>query len=234
MRGHDDATLVGAAREGDARAFEELMRRHGRAVRTTVRGHLRDPDTHDDAVQETFTRAFERIHTLRTPDRFRPWLLQIARNASSDVRRRRARATIESLDETGDDGVIPVAVEVAPDEQAEVRELVAMVRDGVAGLSPRDATALSMVMWFGFGPTEIGAALGLTPNAAKVMLHRARRRLRDALLTEVAAQGRCDTAAGLLDDPEADPERAIDHVRACAICTATAHDRFGTSEPLGA
>ncbi|MFV2039642.1 MAG: RNA polymerase sigma factor, partial [Acidimicrobiales bacterium] len=68
-----------------------------------------------------------------------------------------------------------------PDLEAELRELALALRTGVAALSPRDATALSLTVHLGFGPTEVAAALGISYGNAKVVLHRARHRLRSAL-----------------------------------------------------
>ena len=55
----------------------------------------------------------------------------------------------------------------------------ARIHAGMEKLSVRDATAITLASEFGFGPSEIAEALGVSPNTAKVVLHRARRRLRD-------------------------------------------------------
>src|SRR3954469_18416186 len=86
-----DAELVGRVRQGDQHAFSELYRAHARAVHTAVRDNVHDADAAADVVQEAFTRALARLDTLREPDRFRPWLLQIARHAAVDHRRHRNR-----------------------------------------------------------------------------------------------------------------------------------------------
>ena len=58
----------------------------------------------------------------------------------------------------------------------------------MAGLSPRDAAAVTMVTQLGFAPGQVAAALGVTPGAAKVIVHRARRRLRNALALQLMVQ----------------------------------------------
>lgn len=223
-----DEWLVGATIEGDGSAYAELFDRHVRAVRTTVRGHLRHPDGVEDAVQEAFTRALHRIDTLRDRSRFRPWLLSIARNAATDVRRVETRIDHEQIDEAGGEGLALVHPGEGPEVEVELRELAELVRGGVAGLSPRDATAISMVMWFGFGPQDVAGALGVTEGAAKVLLHRARRRLRDALIVEVAAANRrfgCAELASLVaaDDPVA----AARHVKKCSQCVEAGRRLLG-------
>jgi len=218
-----DGPLVAATLRGDAGAFAALFDRHARAVRTAARGQVRDPDAVDDVVQETFTRALDRLDQLRDPERFRPWLLSIARNAGTDARRRLTRTDQDPIAEEGEEhGVVLVDPHPAPDELAEIRARAELVRGCVAGLSPRDATALSMVLWLGFGPTEVAAALGLNVGAAKVLLHRARNRLRDALLVELQAaarSGQCVEVARLVD--AGDDVAATRHVRTCDRCLAS-------------
>lgn len=173
-RSNPDAELVSAALRGDADAFTLLFHRHAGAVRTTARCHVRDHHRVHDVCQETFLRAYTRLSTLREPARFRPWLLQVARHVAIDEQRRRARTRTEPLDEDAAS---------CPDEPATIVELDEL-RDeltrGLAKLSPRDASALRLA-GRGAAPAQIATALGVTPGAAKVVVHRARRRLRDVV-----------------------------------------------------
>jgi RNA polymerase sigma factor (sigma-70 family) len=123
------------------------------------------------------TRLTPGLDTLREPDHFRPWLLSIARNAAVDQGRYRQRV-VPLSDEAA--GILPDRGD-DPAEMAEARDMVAILGAGVATLSARDVKALSLVSGLGCGPAEIGAALGVTPGAAKVIVHRARRRLRHAI-----------------------------------------------------
>ena len=223
-----DAELVDAAVNGDSDAYSLLFSRHAGAVRSAVRGHIgSDYDGIQDAVQETFTRALSRIGTLRDHDRFRPWLMQIARNAAIDARRMNVKTDHELLDEAGDEGLAVAHGDLEPDLDAELRELAQVVRGAVAGLSPRDATALSMVMWLGFGPQDIGAALGITTGTAKVLLHRARRRLRDALVMQIVTASRevdCDELAACLEvDDQILTGR---HLKHCPVCIEVGRRHF--------
>jgi len=103
----------------------------------------------------------------------------------------------------------------------ELGELASLVRSCVAGLSVRDATAVEMVTYLGFSSAEVAAALGLTPNAAKVVVHRARARLRQALGLQLLAQRRtalCDAFATLLESGKLlDASR---HTDRCPTCSA--------------
>ena len=178
--GDSDATtieLVTRARSNDAAAFRSLYDRHVRTVASVVATRLSLPDDRADAVQETFTRAWLRLDTLRDPAHFAPWLCAIARNAATSIGRSRSRRAETELD---DHLAHPVAAD-RPDELAEAAALLEALGRAGALLSPRDATVLSMAVNFGFGPAELAVALGVTENNAAVILHRARARLRKAL-----------------------------------------------------
>lgn len=173
-----DAELVARIKEGASEAFSELFGRHRGAVYRAVSDRVDNIEDRRDVVQEAFVRAYWRLGSLKEPARFRPWLLQIARHAALDHLRRSGRRQTWSID--ANDEISLPAAEASPPELVELADLAARVNDGFALLSPRDATALAMTVHFGFGPRELAAALGISETNAKVVLHRARKRLRAA------------------------------------------------------
>lgn len=176
-----DAALVERAAAGQPAAFDELYRRYETSVRSIVRAETRRAADVNDIVQDAFTLAWRRIGSLRDAERFRPWLMQIARRAVIDHARRTARRPLlDDDDELALDQA--TSDEPGPDEVNELRELSQQLQGALAGLSRRDATAITLAAQFGFGPNEIAAAIGTSPNTAKVVLHRARARLRAALV----------------------------------------------------
>lgn len=218
----DDIVSVAAALRGDPTGFAALYRRHVGAVRMAIRDNVHDAEGVADAVQDTFAKAFARLEALREPERFRPWLLQIARNTAIDHRRVRRRVEYDDFAETEDlaDGSL------GPDGHVELNDLASLVNGCVAALSPRDATAITMTTKLGLGPSEIGAALGVSTGAAKVLLHRARHRLREALVLELslrAQQTPCETFAALR---AAEPTKAGAHVRNCDVCQGAAEQEL--------
>ncbi|MEY2567763.1 MAG: hypothetical protein QOE35_2292 [Actinomycetota bacterium] len=213
-----DGELVGRVRRGDPGAFAELYRTHVTAVRTVVADRVHGAEAVADVVQEVFARALERLATLRESDHFRPWLLAIARHAAIDSLRIQARTRCMPDDDSCD----RAAAEDGPDALAELAELSQLVNGLVAGLSRRDATALTLVTNFGFSPAEVADALGVSPGAAKVIVHRARRRLHDALTLELMVRRRgagCATFAAFYDTGAM--REAARHVRVCSACAAS-------------
>src|SRR5438093_857637 len=84
-----DAELVHATRRGDKRAFVEIVARHQAMVCGIALGILGDFAASEDAAQEAFLTAWRKFHDLREPERLRPWLAQIARNAALGYLRRK-------------------------------------------------------------------------------------------------------------------------------------------------
>ena len=213
-----DRAFVDAVLAGDRDAFTWLYRAHVRSVAAAVRDNVHDPDSVAEVVQEVFVRALERLGSLRDRDRFGPWVLSIARHAAIDQRRYRLKCSMAD-----DEGVDPPATGPGPDDLAELNELAELVRTCVSGLSPRDATALTLVLQFGLAPSDIAPSLGVSAGTAKVILHRARRRLRDALTLELLVRrhgGSCEALVALLD--AGDLLTAGRHARSCEECETLA------------
>lgn len=82
--------VIERCRAGDRDAFEEVMDRYGLQLLRTARLILRDPALAEDAIQETFLKAWQRIGSLRDEDPG-PWLTRIAMNESISSYRRRHR-----------------------------------------------------------------------------------------------------------------------------------------------
>jgi RNA polymerase sigma factor (sigma-70 family) len=188
------------------------------AVQAVVRQNVSHPETVADLVQDVFVRALEGLGTLREPERFRPWLASIARHASIDHLRGRSRAVLTPLDEAHE----PEDGAAGPEVIAELRALASMVEGLVAGLRTRDAVAIGLVAHLGMTPAEVASALGISEGAAKVVVHRARRRLREALNLRLLVQRHgsgCDALGRLLDRGELG--KAARHVAGCDTCPST-------------
>jgi RNA polymerase sigma-70 factor (ECF subfamily) len=206
---------VALVRAGHPGAFAALYKAHAPAVHRVARERVAVVEAATDVVQETFARALASLDKLREPDRFRPWVLSIARHAAIDDRRSRSRLT-----PLGDEGAgaLP-SDDRGPEEMAELAELAELLDVCVADLSPRDATAVYLVTHVGFSPAEVGAALGISSGAAKVVVHRARRRLRDALALRLMVRNpdvSCAQFSRLHDGGQV--VEAARHLRQCPIC----------------
>lgn len=177
----DDAHLLSATAAGDADAYAEFFRRHEASVTRYALRRCSTPDHVADAVAETFLVA------LRAAGRYRPekadalpWLLGIAQRVMGHQARgdrRRVRLGLR-------------ARAASPLYEAEEYERVAEALDAqrrLAGLAQaleklprRERAVLDLVALADLTPTQAARALGISPNAARVRLSRARQRLREA------------------------------------------------------
>jgi RNA polymerase sigma-70 factor (ECF subfamily) len=166
----DEPALVAAFRGGDRRAFEVLVRRHqGPAFAVALRVS-RDRSVAEDLVQRAFLRALERIDGLRGG--FRPWLLRIAANLANNHLRDHAKFAEAPAEE----GQAP-----AHDERLESERRARAVRAAIAGLPERQREVVLLRVDGQLSFAEVGEALGITANNAKVTYHHAVKRLRTLL-----------------------------------------------------
>ncbi|MBT5535384.1 RNA polymerase sigma factor [Candidatus Poribacteria bacterium] len=177
MHVSEDVRLVRRAMRGDRDAFEELARLHVTRVYALLVGLSRDRDVADEAFQETWLKVANRLHALRDPRAFRPWLYAVARNALRDVWRQRQTAERrEAHDEeaaTSDAG----AEVVTPDVTAS--DVVTIVHVALARLPDRWRVAVTMRYMDDAPYAEIGAALGTTEDNARKLAQRGHDRLRE-------------------------------------------------------
>jgi RNA polymerase sigma factor (sigma-70 family) len=98
----DDARLVARCRNGDAAAWGQLVRRYQRLVYTVARRAGLDEHAAADVFQAVFARLFEKLASLRQPERLHAWLVTSAKREALAMRRR--QSTSVSLDEESADG----------------------------------------------------------------------------------------------------------------------------------
>ena len=221
--------LVLAALGGDRDAFSTLYRDHVGAVRSAVGRHLRDRTQTADATQASFAKALESLYTLRDPERFGPWLLSIARHTAIDMSR--AGSWTDVVVEVEVDPVD--APFLNPPEEAFLRgERSELVRRCLGTLSTCDATAVTLAS-LGFTPGDVASAIGVSHGAAKVLLHRARRRLRSAMLVQLVRGGHGTAGCSSFRELwRCDETAATRHIEGCELCArSVGEDLFGLPQP---
>jgi RNA polymerase sigma-70 factor (ECF subfamily) len=177
----DDRDLVARAKEGEVAACRALYRCHGPAIRRFLRDMLRDHALADDALQETFARAFARLDTLEDPSRLAGWLFAVARFVSLELRKERARRARNVVSgESFDDP--PSAL--TPEREVLGREAATLVARALEQLSEERRAALLLRVDHGLSYPEIAQILEWSVAKAKVEVHRARTVLRSVLAAE--------------------------------------------------
>jgi len=184
LESHADASLVARSREGDAVAFEAIMRRYNRRLYRLARSLLRDESEAEDVVQETFVIAYTKLDTFRGPEGFGAWLSRIAANEA--LGRLRQRARTRSLD--GPVGSEPIDLDALlarrsseqrdPEAIAATGELRRLIEQAIDALPEHFRAVFVLRAVEGMGVAETAIALGLKPETVKTRFHRARGLLR--------------------------------------------------------
>jgi RNA polymerase sigma factor (sigma-70 family) len=178
--GYNDASVVERAAAGCTEAMAELYRRYTRMVFKIVYEGVSDPHARLDIHQCVFERVMSKLDTLRDGCAFQAWLTQITRRAIVDYYRSIARVDQVSLDTVAARDI--ASADASPSEWAEMRGLARQVSSAMLEMSSRDAEALQLRASGGMDCAEIAECLGIKGNHARVVLHRARNRLRAGLL----------------------------------------------------
>ena len=168
-----DGDLVALARDGNPVAFRLLVERHQQAVRARAAGLGADPGDVDDIMQETFLRAFLALDRLRDPDRFAAWLSGITANVCRGLRRRDRVILVPGWPEP----LHPAASDGLP--SADDLDRADALRAAMASLPAGQRRAVAVHYYADLPTAQIPGPEG----AARVSLHKARRRLR-AYLTQ--------------------------------------------------
>lgn len=184
----DEAALLTSLRAGDERAFERLVVEQGGRLLAVARRLLRNDEDARDCLQECFVQAFRALPRFEGQAKLSTWLHRIVVNAAlMKLRGRRARpeGSIESLlPSFHEDGHSTVAFRdwtPGADELLEREEVRALVRAAIDQLPESHRTVLVLRDLEELDTAEAAAALGISPNAVKIRLHRARQALRQQL-----------------------------------------------------
>ena len=225
-----DTELVAAVRAGDETAFAELFRRHYPPVVGYVRGYVRDTGRAEDVTQEAFFSALRRLRETESEINFRPWIHEIARNASIDLYRRSRRTREVSIDSDAGlpaSDVARLEGGVPPEVVVIGRQRLEYLRGALDELSDTHQEVIVLRELEGLSYAEIGDRMQLSPSAVESTLFRARRRLeREYAELDTGRRCRMVTAAiarlaeGIYSDRD---RRKLDrHCRRCSSCRVRA------------
>jgi len=169
----DLSGFVESAAEGDEIAFGRIVAAHHEDMRRVCAFVTRDDMLAEDATQMAWSVAWQKLGTLREPDRLRPWLVSVAVNQAKDLlRSRRRRAEIEVATDAS-------RVSGGIDPATGIERLDAL--EAMTHLEPDDRALIAMRYVLGFDATELADALGMSPAGVRQRLKRLMDRLRQEL-----------------------------------------------------
>jgi RNA polymerase sigma-70 factor (ECF subfamily) len=190
----DEAALVAQSREGDGRAFGELVRRYEGKIFRLAQHVTQNREDAEDVLQETFLKAYEHLDQFQGTARFYTWIVRIAVNqALMKLRRRRTDRSV-SLDEAIDAGEDTIVREVAawdenPEQKFSRAEFGQILDAAILGLEPAYRSVFVLRDIDELSTEETADALGLSIPAVKSRLLRARLQLREKLTRHFKRKG---------------------------------------------
>ena len=173
----DMAELVTAAKAGDKAAFTRLVEATTAEMYTLAYRLTGNAEDAQDVVQEAYVRAYKGLKKFRGDAEFTSWMYRITANCANTHLVRSSRHRHEAIDETpelSDERPGPEERLTSADERSELNL-------ALQSLSPEMRAVVVLRDVYDLPHEAIAAELGISEGAAKVRLHRARRKLRERL-----------------------------------------------------
>jgi RNA polymerase sigma-70 factor (ECF subfamily) len=174
----------------DARAFEEIMRKHNRMLFRTARAILRDDAEAEDALQEAYVQAYNSMQTFRAESKLSTWLARIVANeALMRLRKETRRAEIVPIQSTATvqdiEQITDSDMNKAPDAAAERRQMRRVLESQIDALPDTYRTVFMLRAVEELSVEETAAVLDLPAATVRTRFFRARSMLREMLAQKI-------------------------------------------------
>ena len=181
---NEEKVWIDAAREGDQRAFEQLIHRYEKRVFALTRRMCKNPADAEEAAQEAFLAAWQGLRFFRGDSSFSTWLYRLASNACVDLLRKEGRHSAAAGPSLNDEEAVVEIPDNSPTphvlaERAEQRK---QIEEGLAALPEEYREILILREIHQQSYDEISEILSLDLGTVKSRINRGRKRLRKFLL----------------------------------------------------
>jgi RNA polymerase sigma-70 factor (ECF subfamily) len=179
-----DDEVVRRVLDGDTMLFEILMRRYNQRLYRVARAILRDDSEAEDVMQHAYVAAYAHLDQYAGRARFSTWLTRIAVHEALARARRRHRERQASLPWQVDEDATSLLPSSWPDPEQQVLdgELRSLLESAIGALPMVYRSVIVLRDVEGMSTEETAECLGLSADVVKTRLHRARARLRRALV----------------------------------------------------
>ena len=196
-----EAELLARVRAGDERAFETLVDRNYSTMLAVARNYVKSRAVAEEVVQEAWLGVLQGIDRFEGRSSLRTWILRIVVNIAKTRGTREARSVpFASLAPVGEETAVeperfrgpddpfpghwrayPGNWQRLPEETLAEQETIRVVIEAIEQLPPAQRTVITMRDVQGCGPEEVCDALEVTDGNQRILLHRARSKVRSAL-----------------------------------------------------
>ena len=196
----DERALVEALRRGDESAFRELVREHGPMMLRVARMHVSSEAVAEEVVQEAWVGVLNGIGAFQARSSLKTWIFRILTNTAKTRGQREGRTVPLASLATGDEEAVdpdrflgddtrfpghwaapPKRWEAQPEGRLLAGETLDVVRREIAKLPPAQAAVITMRDVEGLDAEDVCNALEISETNQRVLLHRARSKVRPAL-----------------------------------------------------
>ena len=185
-----DQELVDQLRSGDETAFAELVRRYHRLMLRVARGYVRTDAVAEEVVQEAWLAVVRGIERFEGRSSFKTWLLRIVANRAMTSGAKEARSVPVEPSVSADHfvpegepgaGAWSTPPEPWPEDQLLAGETRAVIDRAIEELPPLQRAVVSMRDIEGLSSEEVQEMLDISAANQRVLLHRGRQKVREAL-----------------------------------------------------
>ena len=199
---NEDAKWVERVLIGDEEAFTALVKKYEKQIHTFVWRRVRDYHIAEEITQDTFLRAYEKLSTLRNPNRFSGWLYMIAtrRFLTWLGEKRIPMQSLETMRKAEIEALFYAQYMAEQTEKLATEKQREVVEHLLQKLPARERTAVVLHYLSEMTCEEIGDFLEVAPNTIKSRLHRARKRLKKEASTVHETLGGFKYSGDLMED----------------------------------
>jgi RNA polymerase sigma-70 factor, ECF subfamily len=183
-----DEEIVERVKTGETALFAVLMRRYNRRLYRVARAILGDESEAEDVMQDAFVRSYTHLYQFDGRAKFSTWLTKIAvYEAGKRARDRRRFVEVDAMKESGEDAMLVDSQTPSPDQELLTRALGMALEAAIERLPETYSSVFMLREVEGLSTAETADCLGISDDAVKVRLHRARGLLRKDILLHTGA-----------------------------------------------
>jgi RNA polymerase sigma-70 factor (ECF subfamily) len=169
-----DVELVFEVKQGDKRSFSELVQRHQRGLLRLTMRFTREQALAEDVVQDSFIKAYQKIHLFEGRSSFKSWLFQIAMNTAKNRFRERQMNQVQIED-------LRMGVDAGAETDLLKMDVRKRIRSEIEKLPEKQRTALSLRVFEDLSFKEIAVIMNCPYDTAKANYRHALLKLRERL-----------------------------------------------------
>ena len=199
---NDDAQWVERILAGDADAFTTLVKKYEKQIHAFVWRKVRDYHIAEEITQDTFLRAYEKLGTLRDPNRFSGWVYMIATRCSLAWlgKKRIQMQSLEAISQAEIEAQFYAQYVVEQNERLATEKQREVVKYLLQKLTARERTVVALHYLSEMSCEEISDFLEMSLNTVKSRLHRARQRLKKESAIVREALGGSQVSDDIMED----------------------------------